>query len=172
VIVPEIRTERLLLRAFRENDFDDYAAMVGDPEVTRFLADGNPLSRVDAWRQMAMFAGHWELRGFGIWAVEEQTSGRFVGRIGCFQPEGWPAFEIGYTLARHAWGKGYAAEGAAASLRYAREVLRRDEIISLIRIGNDRSIRVATGLGAVPAEEVAFYGNVARVYRYPNAGPA
>ena len=165
--VPELLTARLRLRGFRQDDFEAYAAMVADPEVTRFLADGRPLSRFDAWRQMAMFAGHWALRGFGIWAVEERESGAFIGRIGCFEPEGWPGFEIGYTLARQAWGRGYAREAAAASLAYARETLGRREVISIIRPDNAASIRVATSLGAVPAETVEFFGAPAVVYRYP-----
>jgi len=167
MIVPRIETDRLLLREFRDDDFEDYAAMVGDPEVTRYLGVGQPLNRVDAWRQMAMFAGHWTIRGFGVWAVEEKASGRFIGRIGCFEPDGWPAFEVAYTLARHAWGKGYASEGAAVSLQYAREVLKRTDITSVIKPDNQGSIRVATKLGALPGELVDFYGGVARLYRYP-----
>jgi RimJ/RimL family protein N-acetyltransferase len=104
--IPQLTTERLLLRGFHERDLDDYAAMMADSEVTRFLADGKPLSRADAWRHMALFTGHWTLRGFGMWAVEERSTGRLVGRIGCLMPEGWPAFEIGYVLARAAWGIG------------------------------------------------------------------
>ena len=117
-----------------------------------------------------MFVGHWPLRGFGVWAVEERATGRFIGRIGCMQPEGWPGFEVAYTLARHAWGRGYAREGAAAALRYAREVLGRDDIISIVRPGNAASIRVATALGASPDGIVEFYGAPAVVYRYPPAG--
>ncbi len=165
--VPELRTARLVLRAFAPRDFDAYAAMVADPEVTRFLADGRPLGRAEAWRQMAMFAGHWALRGFGVWAVEERATGAFVGRIGCFEPEGWPAFEIAYTLARHAWGRGYAREGAAAALAYARGTLGRDAIVSVIRPDNAASIRVATALGAVPDGTVEFFGAPALLYRYP-----
>jgi RimJ/RimL family protein N-acetyltransferase len=168
VDVPRLHTERLLLREFRPQDLDAYAAMVADPEVMRFLADGRPLGRAEAWRQMAMFAGHWALRGFGVWAVEERATGAFVGRIGCFQPEGWPGFEIAYTLARHAWGRGYAREGAAASLRHARETLGRDAIVSVIRPDNAASIRVATSLGAVPDGTVEFFGAPALLYRYPD----
>src|SRR6478735_3153314 len=110
--VPELVTDRLLLRGFRPDDFEAYAPIMADPTVTQFLGDGRPLSRSEAWRQMAMIVGHWALRGFGLWAVEERASGRLVGRIGCQEPEGFPAFEIGYVLAREAWGKGYAREGA------------------------------------------------------------
>jgi RimJ/RimL family protein N-acetyltransferase len=169
-VIPTLRTERLLLRAFAEADFEAYAAMVADPEVTRHLADGRPLGRADAWRQMAMFAGHWALRGFGVWAVEERATGAFIGRIGCFHPEGWPGFEVAYTLARGAWGRGYAREGAAASLRWAHEVLGRRGVISVIRPANVGSIRVATALGAVEDGAVDFYGGPALIYRYPDAG--
>src|SRR5262249_8490893 len=158
-----IETGRLLLREFRESDLEAYAAMVSDPEVTRYLADSKPLNRVDAWRQMALCAGHWTLRGFGPWAVEEKASGQFIGRIGCLQREGWAAFEVAYPLARPSWGGGYASEGASASLRFARETLERAEIVSIIRPENHGSIRVATKLGATPAELVDFYGGPARI---------
>ncbi len=167
--IPRFETPRLLLREFRPDDFEAYAAMVADPEVMRHLADGRPLSRFEAWRQMAVFAGHWALKGFGVWAVEERATGAFVGRIGCFEPEGWPGFEIAYTLARPAWGNGYAREGAAASLRYAREVLRRDPILSVIRPANAASIRVARSLGATRIGEVEFFGAPADLYRYPSS---
>lgn len=168
--IPRITTARLLLREFQSTDFEPYAAMMADPEVTRFLSDGKALGRFDAWRQMAMFAGHWLLHGFGIWAVEERATGVFIGRIGCFQPEGWPGFEVGYTLARHAWGRGYAREGAAASLDYARRTLRRDRIVSVIRPDNTPSIRVAESLGATHERDIEFFGGTSRLYVYPSVG--
>jgi RimJ/RimL family protein N-acetyltransferase len=164
--IPTLETERLRLRAFRSEDFEAYAAMMADPEVTRYLGEGRPLSRVEAWRQLAAFAGHWVLRGYGLWAVEERTTGRFLGRIGCHEPEGFPAFEVAYTLDRSAWGHGYAREGAAAALRYAREVLRHPAITSIIRPANRASIRVAEALGGVPSEMVEFYGAPSVLYRY------
>lgn len=165
-LVPELRTERLLLRGLTSADFESYAAMMADPDVTLYLGDGQPLSRADAWRQLAILIGHWSLRGFGLWAVEELSSGEFIGRIGCLEPEGWPGFEVGYALARHAWGRGYAREGAAAALRYARQVLGRREIISLIRPQNAASIRVATSLGAIRDGTCQFFGKPTSIYRY------
>jgi len=167
VTIPRLSTDRLILRAFAESDLEAYAPMMADPAVTQFLGEGRPLSRVDAWRQMAMILDHWTLRGFGLWAVEERGSGRLVGRIGCNMPEGFPAFEIGYVLAREAWGKGYAREGAAASLQFARQTLRRREITSIIRPANTASIRVAISLGAQAAETVEFFGAPSIIYRYP-----
>ncbi|HUQ81834.1 MAG TPA: GNAT family N-acetyltransferase [Gemmatimonadaceae bacterium] len=165
--IPELMTARLRLRGFGPGDVEPYIAMMADAEVTRHLGAGHPLSREDAWRQLAMVAGHWVLRGFGLWAVEDRETGKLIGRIGCFEPDGWPGFEIGYVLARPAWGRGYAREGASAALAYARETLGKTSIISLIRPENEGSIRVATALGAVPDGEIAFYGGPALVYRYP-----
>src|SRR6059058_6263761 len=167
--IPQLITDRLLLRDFRPDDFEPYSKIMADPNVSRHLMDGRPVTRVEAWRQLAMFAGHWVLRGYGLWAVEERTTGEFLGRIGCLNPEGFPAFEIAYTLAPWAWGKGYAREGAAAALRYARETLGRTEITSIIRVANHASIRVATSLGAQPRETIEFFGAPSMIYRYPSA---
>jgi RimJ/RimL family protein N-acetyltransferase len=167
VDIPRLTTSRLLLRSFESDDFEPYAAMMANPAVTRYLGAGQPLARQDAWFQMAMFAGHWVLRGFGLWAVEERATGQFIGRIGAHEPEGFPVFEIAYTLAPEVWGKGYAREGAGAALRYARETLGRTRIASIIRPANLASIRVAQSLDAVAAETVEFLGTPAVLYRYP-----
>ena len=142
----QLETERLLLRMWREDDFEAYAEMCADPEVMRFLG-GKPLSRLDAWRNMAMMVGHWHLRGYGHWVVEEKASGKFIGRIGFLNGEGWPGFELGWTLARHAQSKGYAIEGARRALEYAFTEMDRDHVISLINPLNAASIRVAERLG-------------------------
>ena len=142
-----LETERLILRWFRENDLDDFYEMSRDPEVMRFLGDVKPMDRMFTWRQMATFMGHWYFRGYGIWAVEEKSSGRVVGRIGFMNPVGWPAFELGWTLARDNWGKGYATEGARRALEYAFTEMNRDHVISLIAPDNVASIRVAERLG-------------------------
>ena len=161
-----LQTERLLLRAFSDADLDAYAAMCADAEVMRYLSvTGALLSREDAWRQMALFAGHWALRGFGMWAVEERESGRFIGRVGLHQPEGWPDRELGWSLARPAWGRGYATEAARAAADYAFRTLRWAHLIHLILPGNDRSIRVAERLGARPAGTDIVRGVAQLVYR-------
>lgn len=162
-----LETPRLALRGFVPTDVEPYVRMLADPEVARFLGDGRPLNREDAWRQLAMIIGHWQLRGFGLWAVEERSSGRLIGRIGCHEPEGWPGFELGYALARDAWGQGYAREGAAAALDHARCVLRRQTIISLIRPANRASIAVAQHFGARRTGSVDFFGAPTDVYTYP-----
>jgi len=102
--------------------------------------------------------------------VEERASGRFIGRIGCHEPDGWPGFELGYVLAREAWGRGLAREGAAAALDFARRELGRDTIISLIRPANRASIAVAEHFGARRTGSVEFYGATTDVYTYPLSG--
>ncbi len=91
-----IETERLILRMFRESDFEDYLQIFSEPEVTRFIGNGKAMTRSQAWMSMATIFGHWQLRGYGILAVEERASKVVVGRIGFLNPEGWPGFELGW----------------------------------------------------------------------------
>ena len=163
--MPTLETERLVLRMFRPEDADAYASMCADPEVMRFLAfDGKPMSRLEAWRSLAMMVGHWHLRGYGMWALEERTSGTLVGRVGFNDPDGWPGFEIGWMLGRAWWGRGYASEGARAALAHAFSALDREHVISIILPDNHRSIRVAEGLGERVERTIDWFGKPALVY--------
>jgi RimJ/RimL family protein N-acetyltransferase len=140
--------------------------MCADAEVMRYLSPaGEVLSREDAWRQLAMFVGHWQLRGFGMWAAEERASGRFVGRIGLHYPEGWPDRELGWALAREFWGRGLATEGARGAADHAFQRLGWTHLISLILPGNTRSISVAQRLGARADGVVAVRGAEQLIYR-------
>lgn len=141
-----LETDRLLLRQWEDRDFEPYAELCADAEVMQYLG-GKPLSREEAWRRMAMMVGHWHLRGFGMWVVEEKASGRFVGRSGFNCPEGWPGLELGWALSKSVWGLGYASEAGRAALGCAFSVLDRDQVISLITPGHDRAVLVATRLG-------------------------
>jgi RimJ/RimL family protein N-acetyltransferase len=132
----------------RDDDLDGYAELYGDAEVARYIGgEGRALTRAEAWRNMAMVAGHWHLRGYGMWAAIEKSTGAFVGRIGVFNPEGWPGFELGWAILRRYWGQGFATEGARAALAHAIHDLDRDHVISVIHPENTRSIRVAERLG-------------------------
>jgi RimJ/RimL family protein N-acetyltransferase len=159
-----LETERLVLRMFRETDFEAYTRIFADPEVMRYVSDGKPLSRQEAWRSLAFQLGHWALRGYGMWAVEEKASGSLVGRIGLLNPEGWPGFELGWALGREHWGKGYATEGARRALAYAFTDLGREHVISVILPENLASIRVAERLGETLEGRVVLFGREALVY--------
>jgi RimJ/RimL family protein N-acetyltransferase len=160
----ELQTERLRLRMFRQEDLDAYAAICADPEVMRYLGEGKPLTRAEAWRQIAMILGHWQLRGYGLWAVEERATGVLIGRIGFFEPEGWPGFELGWMLRRASWGQGYAVEGARRALAHGFTAMGRTHLISLIRPANQPSIRVAERLGQTLEARTELFGHEALVY--------
>ena len=145
--IPTLESQRLVLRPVRDADLDAYAAMSADPDVMRYIGDGKTMDRNESWRSLAFLLGHWELRGFGMWAVTARGDDRMLGRVGFLQPEGWPGFEIGWQFAKEAWGKGYATEAAQRALQYCRENMAQREVISLIYPENAPSIRVAERLG-------------------------
>jgi RimJ/RimL family protein N-acetyltransferase len=164
-----LQTSRLRLRPFRAEDLDAYAAMCADPQVMRYVGDRGVLGRDDAWRQMAMLAGHWHLRGFGMWAVEERGSGAFVGRVGLHYPEGWPDREVAWALARPYWGLGYALEAASAALDEAFGRFGWPRVISLIDPANTRSARLAERLGEREEGEAIVRGHRVAVYALTRA---
>jgi ribosomal-protein-alanine N-acetyltransferase len=152
-----LKTERLVLRRWRADDRVPFARMNADPDVMEFFV--SPLTRgeSDAFidRIEAGFAAH----GFGLWAVEETEAGRFIGFTGLiyqtFQAHFTPAVEVGFRLARHAWGKGYATEAATEAVKYGFEAAGLAEIVSMTAIQNVRSQAVMRKLGMThdPADD-------------------
>jgi RimJ/RimL family protein N-acetyltransferase len=145
-MIPQLETERLIMRSFREDDFEALASFMADPDVMRYLT-GSPMSRADAWRSLASSLGHWMLRGYGTWAVERRSDRAFMGRVGMINPEGWPGLEIGWTLGKPYWGMGYATEAAACAMRYAFLTQPVTKLISCIHPDNVASQAVASRLG-------------------------
>lgn len=163
----EFETPRLRMRMFRATDVDAYAAWLGDAEVMKFIGDGRPVGREDAWRSMAMMSGHWNLRGYGLWALEEKSTGQLIGRAGFYFPDGWPSEEIGWLLCRSAWGQGYATEAALAALARGRSLLGLDRVIALIHPDNSSSIRLALRLGGALERRMERRGRPVDVYAVP-----
>ncbi len=150
-MIPILETGRLLMRAWKAEDSEAYARFMADPDVTRYLT-GGPMSKSDAWRNLAMVVGHWLLRGYGMWAVERKSDGALVGRVGLWNPEGWPGLEVGWTLGREFWGQGYASEAARAAMDYAFLTQGLDRLISVIDVRNEASQKVARRLGETCGE--------------------
>jgi RimJ/RimL family protein N-acetyltransferase len=144
--IPVLETKRLILRAPQPEDFEPWAAFCADPEVMRHL--GGAQDRFIAWRNMSGMAGGWLSRGFSMFSVVEKATGRWVGRVGPWQPEGWPGTEVGWGLAREAWGKGYASEAAEAAIDWAFAELGWHEVLHTIEPANVNSIAVAKRLGS------------------------
>lgn len=182
-----IETARLALRRPTEDDLDPLAAINADPEVMRYIADGQTKSRDETAAGLARAAQEWDERGFGMfsvdlrdaeqtwdgeqpWDAEQPAKSQFIGWVAltepAFLPEVMPAVEIGWRLAREHWGRGYATEAARAALRFGFEECGFDRIISIRDLDNDASRRVMEKLGlrfghetVVPAskQKVAVY---------------
>ena len=143
---PVLETERLILRPPRAEDFDAWAAFAADEEAARFI--GGAQGRHGAWRALLGVAGSWVIQGFGMFSVVEKATGRWVGRIGPLWHEEWPGREVGWGVAREAWGRGYAPEAAAAAMDFVFDVLGWEEAIHCIDPGNTASQAVARKLGS------------------------
>ncbi len=143
---PRIETDRLLLRMPEEADFPHIAAMMSDEETARFI--GGVQDEAIAWRGFCTLLGHWQLRGYGFFSVVDRATGEWLGRVGPWYPHLWPQPEIGWTIKRQAWGKGYAHEAAAACMDFVFDRLGWSEVIHLIDDGNLASQGVARKLGS------------------------
>ena len=144
--VPTIETDRLILRGWREADIATVNAIATDEETARFIGGTTPPWQ--SFRTVASFIGHWALRGFGFFAVERRDTGTCIGWAGPWRPDGWPDNEIGYSLDKHHWGRGFGTEAARESLRFAYERCGWTTAISLIDEGNTGSEAIARKLGA------------------------
>lgn len=162
----QLETDRLILRMFTKNDINQYAKICADGEVMRYIGKGETLSKEDAWWEVAGFLGHWQLKGYGMWALEEKQSGELIGRVGFLYPEGWPGFEIGWLLGREYWGKGYATEAAEAALVFGCQGEFHEKIISLVYPANNRSIRIVEKIGGQFDKTITMLGSDVSVYHY------
>jgi RimJ/RimL family protein N-acetyltransferase len=141
-----LETARLILRPPRMEDFDAWAEFLDDEAATRYIGGRQP--RATAWRSFMCMCGAWSMTGVGMFSVIEKTTGRWVGRLGPWYPEGWPDAEVGWGIMRAHWGKGYASEGAEAAMDYAFDVLGWTRVIHCIDPRNAGSAGVARKLGS------------------------
>jgi RimJ/RimL family protein N-acetyltransferase len=142
-----LETPRLLLRPTRPNDFEEFAQFHADAETMRYL--GSPAQpRSVAWRSFLAMAGAWAVQGFAMFSVIEKASGRWIGRVGPWQPEGWPGTEVGWGIVRDRCRLGYATEAATAAIDWAFAELGWTEVIHVIDPANVASQAVARKLGS------------------------
>jgi RimJ/RimL family protein N-acetyltransferase len=166
---PLLETERLRLRAHRADDHAGCLAIWSDPEVTRYIG-GRPASREEAWKRLLHYAGLWSLLGYGYWAVEEKTSGRYIGDIGCadFKRDQLPMLdgmlECGWALAPHAHGRGYATEALLAIMSWAQANLDAPRLACIIAPDNLASIRVAEKAGFRQWQSATYHGDATLVF--------
>jgi RimJ/RimL family protein N-acetyltransferase len=141
-----LETSRLWLRIPVLEDLDDWTGLMADIDVARYI--GGVMPRSVVWRQIITMIGGWHACGFSMFSVIEKDTGRWVGRVGPWRPEGWPGTEIGWAIVRDRWGLGYATESATAATNWAVSQLGWTDIIHSIAPQNVASQRVAMRLGA------------------------
>ena len=150
-----LETDRLILRPFEAKDVEPHIAMMGDEKIASFLSPtGKPRSYGDEWRAAASFLGHWQIRGYGFFSVDEKETGDWVGRVGPWKPGGWPGLECGWSINSEHWGKGYAPEAAIATIKWVFEKFPDlPRIISVIDPENANSQAVAKKIGEEKTDE-------------------
>jgi len=165
----QLESARLNFRQWRQTDFEPFSAFFAIPDQAKFV--GGHCKSFQAWRLLASVVGHWQLRGFGFWAVEEKDSGKFVGCVGPWKPEGWPELEVGYWIMPEMQGKGYASEATVRARQAAYDHLGATTLVSYIHPDNHPSKRVAKRAGAVYEKtiELCDFGPH-EVYRHPSPG--
>lgn len=166
--VPCLRTERLVLREYRRDDFDAFAAHLADPVSSAHLGLAD---RHAAWRIFCSQAGLWLIHGAGWWAVEDQETGQLVGTVGAFFREEATVIELGWNTYRAFWGKGYANEAAAAAAHHAFATRGEPKVRALIDSANASSLRVAARLGLTYEGDTEIHGKAVGVYVRERGSP-
>lgn len=143
---PRLETQRLILRKPQIEDFERYAELQAHEKATRHIGGVQP--RHAAWRKFLQMPGAWAVQGYAMFSVIEKSSGRWIGQLGPWQPDGWPGTEVGYAFHPDAWGEGYAVEAGAAAIDWAFDTLGWSEVIHCIAPDNSASQKVARRLGS------------------------
>jgi RimJ/RimL family protein N-acetyltransferase len=165
-LIPErVETRRLILRRFKGDDWVDLHQLYSDPECTRYTFQ-RALTEGESWRTMATMIGHWQIRGYGPYAVEDKNTGKVMGTVGLWYPYDWPEPEIKWAIFRVYWGRGYASEAARAVKKIAADCMPETSLISLIFSDNEASIKLAEAIGAKFEKEIEFRGQIAQIFRH------
>lgn len=158
--IPTLLTPRLTLRGLRAEDLDAFAAMQANPAVMKTLGTGVVRSRAETWDMMARMLGQWALRGYGMFAIVENGSGRFIGRAGILHPYEWEEPELAYGLDEPFWGRGYATEAGTILHRWAFLQMQLTHLASYVVPSNTASRNVLEKLGATCTGRMLLMGTV------------
>lgn len=162
--IPVIPTDRLILRGPQETDFEAFAAFAGSDRA-KFV--GGPYPRSRGWGGFLATYGHWALRGYGMWMVQDRASGGTAGRVGMIFNDGWDEPELGWHIYDGFEGQGIAFEAAQAARTYGAKHFDLDGVISYIDPANTRSVALADRLGARYERDGAVHGHPCHIYRHP-----
>jgi RimJ/RimL family protein N-acetyltransferase len=159
--IPVIETARLRLRGHYPSDLAPAVAMFQEPQFYQYLA-GHPLPEEEVWTKLLRHMGVWHLCGYGFWAVEEKATGQYIGAVGFgeWQRDITPSLkgfpEVGWVLAPHTHGQGYALEAAQAALAWGDAQLPQARTVCLIDVGNAASLRLAAKVGYQEIDRVLY----------------
>ena len=151
VNIPVLETERLILRGLRIDDLDGFFAIYADAVHARFIS--RVIDRAKAFEKMCSLMGHWALRGYGRFAVEEKSTGNFIGHVGASHLEDAREPELNYSFTPQVEGRGFATEACCAALRFLYEACGWQTAISEINAQNDKSCALAQRMGAAKESE-------------------
>jgi RimJ/RimL family protein N-acetyltransferase len=161
-----LETPRLVLRLPTEADIPAFLSMHTESDIGHLVIGGvRPSGDLEiAWRNFVMQLGHWQLRGFGMWLVEERATSDIIGRIGFWQSGTWPGIELGWLIRQARRNQGFATEAAVRALEWARTETTIERIVSLILPDNAPSLRIATKIGEQFERDIDFGGRLHHMY--------
>ena len=174
--VVRIETDRLILRAWRQDDFRPYHALIQNPAVHRHFGP-DPMGQEECWRRITSAVGGWQLNGFGTWAVERKSDGKLVGNVGLLtawrdmEPQFGEEPEMGWIMAAETHGHGLASEAGRAVLAWAETTLEPTPLWAIIAPANTPSIALAERLGFARAGDSVYNGEPTLVLRRPPWSP-
>jgi RimJ/RimL family protein N-acetyltransferase len=172
---PVLHTERLTLRGHGVEHFDAYLAMVQDPQMMRFIT-GTATPREQAWARLLRYPGTWALFGFGMWAIEDRETGKFLGEAGFLaskrdmQPSTEGTMEMGWLLSREAQGRGLATEAVGAAIAWADEHFPGERVTCIIDPDNAPSLKVAAKFGFVEQAHTTYHETEIILFERPVPG--
>jgi RimJ/RimL family protein N-acetyltransferase len=163
-VSPTLETARLLMRPVADDDLDAIAALYADADVMRYIGLRGPLTYEQTRERVAFMVDHWRKHGFGMWSLRLKDGGEFVGRCGLRTMDNTTEIELGYTLARAFWGRGYATEASRAVVRHAFDTLKLKRLVAIADPANTASVNVMKKLGMAFERVGHYYGSECVLY--------